>query len=48
MWRFSMGLGWHRETKEWHAWQTQAATEHAAARKIEHEQVLKEADIRGL
>jgi len=32
MWRISMGLGWHRETKEWHAWQNQAATEHAAAR----------------
>ncbi len=48
MWRISMGLGWHRETKEWHAWQNQAATEHAAARATEHEQLLKESDIRGL
>jgi len=48
MWRISMGLGWHRETKEWHAWQIQAATEHAAAKATGHEQLLKESDIRGL
>ena len=48
MWRISMSLGWHRETKEWHAWQNQAATEHTAARATEHEQLLKESDIRGL
>jgi hypothetical protein len=48
MWRMSMGLGWHRETKEWQAWQNQAATEHAAARATEHGQLLKESDIRGL
>ena len=48
MWRISMGLGWHRETEEWHAWQNRAATEQVAARATEHEQLLKESDIRGL
>ena len=48
MWRVSMGLGWYRQTKEWNAWQKQAATEHAVARETEHEQLLKESDIRGL
>ena len=48
MWRISMSLGWHRETKEWHAWQNKAATEHAAASATEQEQLLKESDIRGL
>ena len=48
MWRFSIGLGWQRETKQWLAWQEQAANEHAAARTTEQEQILREADIRGL
>jgi len=48
MWRISMSLGWQRETQEWHAWQNQAATEHGAASATEHEQLLKESDIRGL
>ena len=48
MWRISMSLGWQRETKEWHAWQDQAATEHGAASATEHEQLLQESDIRGL
>jgi len=48
MWRISMGLGWQRETEEWHAWQNQAATEQVGARATEHEQLLKESDIRGL
>ena len=48
MWRISMSLGWHRETKEWHAWQNKVATEHAAASATEQEQLLKESDIRGL
>ena len=48
MWRISMGLGWRRETEEWLAWQNQAATEQVAARATEHEQLLKESDIRGL
>jgi len=48
MWRFSMGLGWLRESNEWHAWKNQAATEHAAAMTAEREQLMKESDIRGL
>jgi hypothetical protein len=48
MWRFSMGLGWHRESREWYAWQDQATAEHAAAQATEHEQLMKESDIRGL
>jgi hypothetical protein len=48
MWRISMGLGWHKETDEWHAWQNQAASEHAAARTTKSKQLLKEEDIRGL
>ncbi len=48
MWRISMGLGWHRESKEFHAWQDKAATEHAAAKATEYEQLMKESDIRGL
>jgi len=48
MWRISMGLGWHRESREWHAWQNRAATEHAAAKATEHEQLMRESDIRGL
>jgi hypothetical protein len=48
MWRFSMGLGWHRESQEWRAWQNKANTEHAAAQSTELEQLMKESDIRGL
>ena len=48
MWRFSMGLGWHEETKEWQAWQNQAAAEHAAATTTDSDQLLKDSDIRGL
>ena len=48
MWRISMGLGWRRESKEWHEWQNKAATEHAAAKATEYEQLMKESDIRGL
>ena len=48
MWRISMGLGWRGESKEWHAWQNKAAREHAAAKATEHEQLMKESDIRGL
>lgn len=48
MWRFSMGLGWLRDSREWHAWQNQAVAEHAAAKTTEHEQLLKESDTRGL
>jgi len=48
MWRFSMGLGWYSESRELRAWQNQSAAEHAAARATEHEQLMEEADIRGL
>ena len=47
-WRFSMGLGWDRESRELRAWQNQSAAEYAAARATEHEQLVEEADIRGL
>ncbi len=48
MWRISMGLGWHREARELHAWQNTAATEHVTAKATEYEQLMKESDIRGL
>lgn len=48
MWRFSMGLGWHRESSEWRKWQDTAARERAAAKATEREQLMKESDIRGL
>ena len=48
MWRISMGLGWQRESKEWHAWRNQAATEQIATRATEHEKLLNESDVRGL
>jgi len=48
MWRISMGLGWHKETREWQAWQSRAATENAAAKATESKQILEEADTRGL
>ena len=48
MWRFSMGLGWQIDSREWHSWRNQAATEHAAAKTTEHIQLMKDADVRGL
>ena len=48
MWRISMGLGWDRESGDWGAWQEQAATEHTAEKASEHEQLMDNADIRGL
>jgi hypothetical protein len=48
MWRFSMGLGWHRESREWDAWQNRAASEQAASKATEYEQLMKESDVRGL
>ena len=48
MWRISMGLGWDKESQEWGAWNKQAVSEHAAARSSENEQLMDEADIRGL
>ncbi|MGI9204732.1 MAG: hypothetical protein ACR2Q3_12025 [Woeseiaceae bacterium] len=48
MWRFSMGLGWQRETIERKTWQSKAAAEHVATRATEHEKLMKEMDTRGL
>jgi len=48
MWRFTMGLGWNAESRELRAWQNQSAAEYAAARAKEHEQLMEEADVRGL
>ena len=48
MWRISMGLGWDRESQESVAWQSQAASEHNAAKASEHEQLMDKSDIRGL
>ena len=48
MWRFSMSLGWGAASDEGRAWESQAATEHAAAKATEREQLLNESDIRGL
>ena len=48
MWRLSMGLGWQRESTEWQAWQDQAAIELAAEQATEKDQIINEADIRGL
>jgi hypothetical protein len=48
MWRFSMSLGWNGASNEWRAWQDKAATEHVSSKAREREQLLQEADIRGL
>jgi hypothetical protein len=48
MWRFSMSLGWQRDSEEWRAWQSKATAEHSGAKATEREQLLKESDIRGL
>jgi len=48
MWRFSMGLGWQVDSREWRAWQDQAATEQIAAKTTDHKQLMKKADVRGL
>jgi hypothetical protein len=48
MWRISLGLGWDRESQESVAWQSQAASEHSAARASEHQKLMDNADIRGL
>ncbi len=48
MWRFSMSLGWKIDSKEWVAWQDMSATEQAAAKTAERDQLLQDADARGL
>jgi hypothetical protein len=48
MWRFSMGLGWQPNSKEWLAWQEISATELSARKSTEREQILEDSDVRGL
>lgn len=48
MWRFSMGLGWQGVSNEWRAWKNKAATEQAATKETEHEELMQESDVRGL
>ena len=48
MWRFSMGLGWQPNTDEWQAWQDISTTQRSAAVATEREQILENADVRGL
>ncbi len=48
MWRFSMSLGFSAASDEGRAWESQAASEHAAAKATEREQLLEQSDIRGL
>ena len=48
MWRFSMGLGWQGVSSEWREWKNKAAIEQAATKVTEHEQLMQEADVRGL
>jgi hypothetical protein len=48
MWRFSMGLGWQPNSREWLAWQDLSATQLSARKSTEREQILEESDVRGL
>ena len=48
MWRFSMGLGWQSESGEWQAWRSQAADEQDSMTTAENEELMREADVRGL
>lgn len=48
MWRASLGLGWERGSDEWLAWENLARSEHAAAKKSDHEQLINDSDMRGL
>lgn len=48
MWRFSMGLGWQTDSRDWRAWQDQAATERAAAQSSDAERLMEDPDLRGL
>ena len=48
MWRFSMSLGWQINSKEWLAWQNMSATQQAAEKTTERNQLLKDSDVRGL
>ena len=48
MWRFSMGLGWQPNSKEWLAWQNMSATQQSAEKTTERRQILEDSDVRGL
>ena len=48
MWRFSMGLGWQPDSKEWQAWQDMSVKEQTAVNATDREQLLKDSDVRGL
>jgi hypothetical protein len=48
MWRFSMGLGWQPNSKEWLAWQNMSATQLSYEKATEREQILEDSDVRGL
>ncbi len=47
-WRFSMGLGWQPNAKEWRSWQDKADSEQSSEKTAEDEQKLKDSDMRGL
>jgi hypothetical protein len=48
MWRFSMGLGWQPDTREWLSWQSMSAAQQAEQKAAAREQLLKDPDLRGL
>lgn len=48
MWRFSMGLGWRTDSRDWDAWQEQATTERAAALSSAAKDAMDDPDLRGL
>ena len=48
MWRFTMGLGWAEGSREWQAWQDQAAGERATAQSTDAERLADHPDFRGL
>ena len=48
MWRFSMGLGWLPDSKDFRAWQGQAASERAAAKSDDAASLLDNPEFRGL
>jgi hypothetical protein len=48
MWRFSMGLGWQPNSKEWLAWQELSNREQSTEKSTERRQILEDSDARGL
>jgi len=47
-WRFSMTLSWLADSKEARAWHSQARSQHIAAQEAGRDQLLENADLRGL